>query len=624
MSFDYSSVYFPFKKVRKFQDRLIHGVLNAVDAGKVLIAHAPTGLGKTVAVLAPALKHVLESDSTIFFLTPRYAQHRLIIDTLKLIKEKNELNFKVTDLIGKKWMCPTPASRELSSSEFTQFCRDLKKDDKCSYYKNTRKIDLTSSAKDFLDYLNGKGPMHVNELISECAGAKLCPHEMALESGRKSKVIVCDYYHLFHDVVRNSFLNKMGKELKKSIIIVDEAHNLPQRIRDLMTYQLSTYSLKAGIRELREHGFEEEADAVAGILELFNLGMTEKEVVIERDAFIRKVVSAANYDYDELIVKLLCASEVIRKHKKRSRTHAIALFLNAWQGSNDNHARIMKAEKSRSGQEFVKLTYHCLDPAVYSEPVFTECKSAVLMSGTLTPIEMYQELLGVSEPMILELQNPFPVNNRLTIIDPCLTTRYSKRSEENYSLIAERINSIIKGNSSNTAVFFPSYVVMTSVLQYFNNICERELIIERQGLSKEGKDALLKSFKDYKDRGAVLCGVVAGSFSEGVDLPGKSLECIIIVGVPLQPPNLYSKALINYYDSKFSKGWEYGYLYPALTRVVQSAGRCIRSESDKGVIVLMDERYLWKNYLRVIPPEWRLKVSKKPERLVNEFLSTHY
>ena len=152
---------------------------------------------------------------------------------------------------------------------------------------------------------------------------------------------------------------------------------------------------------------------------------------------------------------------------------------------------------------------------------------------------------------------------------------------------------------------------------FFLNLLNNPSFSEQPGLSKEGKQALLDVFR--RTKGSVLFAVVSGSFGEGVDLPGNELECIIIVGIPLPVPDLYTKALIDYYQNKFGKGWDYGYVYPALTKVIQSAGRCIRQSSDRGLIVLMDERYAWKNYLKCIPTDWVYKVTKEPETHVKEF-----
>jgi DNA excision repair protein ERCC-2 len=538
-----------------------------------------------------------------------------VIDTLNEISKTHSIDIPAVDLIGKQWMCPVPISKELSNSDFMDYCRDVRQAGKCAFYKNTRKVDLTDEAKAFLDKMNS--PMHSEDFCSACADNKLCPYEMALELGRKSKVVVCDYFHMFSEHVRKSFMSKMGKDLKDSVIIIDEAHNLPDRVRSLMSFSLTTFTLNAAIKELLDQEFEEETEMVRMIFRCLE-GMVsryEKEGLIKREEFINEVESLTTLSFDEVIESLLTAGQTIREDKKKSYTLAIARFLEAWTTDEQDMVRIIKRERSRRGNEFISLSYYCLNPAKYTSPVFDESYSSIMMSGTLAPADMYAEVLGVNNSSIIELKSPFPKENRLNLIVPETTTRYSRRSDEEYERIARKLEGIINSVNVSTAVFFPSYAILRRVVEKLE--LDKKVIIEERGLSKSDKNVLLQSFK--REKGAVLLGVVSGNFGEGIDLPGAQLECIIIVGVPLPPPDLYNKALINYYDEAFGKGWDYGYFYPALTKVVQSAGRCIRSEEDKGLIILLDERYAWKNYLKCVPPDWELKITKNPEAVAKDF-----
>jgi DNA excision repair protein ERCC-2 len=164
---------------------------------------------------------------------------------------------------------------------------------------------------------------------------------------------------------------------------------------------------------------------------------------------------------------------------------------------------------------------------------------------------------------------------------------------------------------------------MKTIYSQLYNKLDRPVIVEKQEMTKEEKTLLYDQFAAYsnQEKKAVLFGVVGANFSEGVDFPGKMLESIIIVGLPLGVPTLETRALIDYYEHKFGKGWDYGYIMPAMNRVLQAAGRTVRSKTDRGVIALMDERYAWKNYLKCIPPEWQMKTTKEPEKFISEFLS---
>lgn len=174
----------------------------------------------------------------------------------------------------------------------------------------------------------------------------------------------------------------------------------------------------------------------------------------------------------------------------------------------------------------------------------------------------------------------------------------------------------------NSAVFFPSFKLRDSVHNYMRH-CDKTVFIEHQGMSKNEKEDLLEKFKQYKDEGASLLGVITGSFGEGIDLPGDYLKGVIVVGLPLQKPDLETEALIKYYDKKFGKGWDYGYLFPAFNKTLQSAGRCIRSETDKGTIIFLDERYSWPNYYRCFPQTWNIKQTMMYEYELEKFFDTH-
>ncbi|MFA5406539.1 MAG: ATP-dependent DNA helicase [Candidatus Nanoarchaeia archaeon] len=617
MTFDYKSLYFPYEQVRAYQDLLIQNISASIDSRKSLLVHAPTGLGKTVASLAPAIYHALKKDLSIFFLTPRHTQHRLVIDTIKEISSAYGIKVPVVDLVGKQSNCPMPPAKELGRNDFLDYCKDLRNANKCPYYNNTRKTELTEKATRVIAELSNKPALHSEELCIACADNKLCPYETAIELGKRSKVIVCDYFHLFSDHVRSNFLAKINKELDKSILIIDEGHNLPDRVRSLMSHSLSTFTINSAVKELELFAFDDEASLVKVLSTIIDSLMSryDREGLVSRDDLLKELESKTGLSYDELIESLSTAGLSVREEKQRSFTLAIARFLESWKADESDRVRVVKREFNKYGP-FTSLSCYCLNPSQYTEPVFTEAYSTIIMSGTLTPTKMYAEVLGVSNNNLIELKSPFPQENRLTLVVPETTTRYAKRSDAEYHRIARKLESVINNISVSTAVFFPSYMILNQVLSRLK-LPGRNIVVEEQGLSKEAKNSLLYNFRTH--RGSILLGVVSGNFGEGVDLPGDELECIIIVGLPLAVPDLFTKSLINYYDNKFKKGWDYGYIYPALTKVIQSAGRCIRQSTDKGLIILLDERYAQQNYLRCIPPEWLVKVTKTPERLAKEF-----
>ncbi|MCH8329504.1 MAG: hypothetical protein IIB81_03875 [Nanoarchaeota archaeon] len=262
------------------------------------------------------------------------------------------------------------------------------------------------------------------------------------------------------------------------------------------------------------------------------------------------------------------------------------------------------------------------------------------MSGTLIPTAMYKDILGFPDAVEKVYSNPFPKSNRLCLIVPETTTKFTRRCNEEYAKIAEVCNKIVNKIPGNAALFFPSYALRDNVYKNFYNLCDRKMVIEKQNLSKDEKEKILEEFKQHKKEGAVLLAVSTGNFGEGIDLPGDFLKGVVIVGLPLEKPDLETKELIDYYQEKVGKGarkptdnansvsgtnsvgFDYGYIFPAITKCLQNAGRCIRSETDKGVIVFLDERFAWQNYIRCLPEDMDFKISKVYEERIERFFGS--
>ncbi len=611
-------VYFPYSNARKIQEDMISDAYSAIRGKKHIIMHAPTGIGKTIAVLAPALPFAVKNNLTIFFLTSRQTQHKIVVDTLRHIKQKFGINFEVADIIGKKWMCLQDSIDTMHAGSFHDYCRDLKEEGTCEFYTNTRKPNLqpTIGAKQALEELKAIGPCHVQEFIAHGKTKKLCPYELAALAAANAKVVVADYYYIFNRGIRESFLLKTNKELEKIILIVDEAHNLAQRIRELLTQKTSSLIAENAKKEAKKYGYEETVKNLE-IVEnaLFELSRDiSSEGTLSKNEFVDSISKTKNYE--NLAAELLFVGEDIREKQKRSFVLGIAKFLEAWPGQDQGFGRILS--KAVDKKLKVSLDYRCLDPSLAAKEVFEKCHSALLMSGTLTPTSMYKDILGFSDAVEKEYKSPFPKKNRLNLVIPKTTTKFAERSSRQFSEIAKvcaDIAALVKGN---IAIFFPSYELMLSVNEHFRKNCGKRIFMEKQKMEKKEKEDLLSEFKSRKEEGAVLLGISTGSFGEGVDMPGV-LKAVIIVGLPLQKPDLEVKLLIDYYNDKFDRGFEYGYLLPAITKCLQNAGRCIRSETDKGAIIFLDERYAWRNYFQCFPEDWDIDVSLEYQTALREF-----
>ncbi|MFH1125534.1 MAG: ATP-dependent DNA helicase [Candidatus Altiarchaeota archaeon] len=612
---------FPFNIVRGGQKDFLKDVEETVKSKGILLAHAPTGIGKTVASISPALEHAIEKHKTVIFLTPKHTQHTIVIDTLKSIQKRQNIPIAAVDIIGKRWMCQHNVE-DLDSREFNEFCRSEKKDETCIYYNNVHKGKPTERAKDVVDEVR-KNLMHNEELVKKCSEKRMCPYEICIEAGKHANVIICDYFHIFSPKIREAFLGKLEKELEDCILIVDEAHNLPERIRSLLSVNLNEYTLKNAAKEaavLRQKNLEEDLLDIERILKKFARGMVEsQERFVEKEELVEAIEEKTRLSYDDLVASLDMTGEEILKIPNRYRSYARSVFnfLESWVGLDIGYARILKKEKNTT------LSYRCLDPAVSCKPVFDAAYSAILMSGTLLPLNMYTKVLGIDEKRVKEssYKSPFPPENKLGLIVTSLTTKYNKRSDEMYRKYADKIARICDQVNGNLAVFHPAYHVMKSIgKEMVKHPLKKPLLIEEKEMTKSQKRELYTRLMRMKETGGgILMGVQAGSLSEGVDYPDNMLSAVLIVGLPLEKPNLENQALIDYYDFKFQRGWDYGYIYPAMNRALQAAGRCIRSETDRGAIILMDDRFRWANYRKCLPDDFEFKTTETPEEHLEKF-----
>ena len=615
--------YFPHEKIRPIQEEFMSDVWNSLNTKQHLIAHAPTGLGKTAASLAPAIKYAIENNKVIFFLTSRHTQHKIAVETMKLIKKEKNVEFNVVDFIGKKSMCLVPGVESLSHGEFMEYCRTVsRKDYTCKYYTNTR----TASGKPTLKaeaFVENSRNLDLDELTELSKKEKYCPYELSLMLSEKARVVVCDYYYIFNDDIRAMILGKMAKELSDIIIVVDEAHNLPFRIRNLMSSKTTKNVLSRAAKEAEKYEFSDVATKLSEIEEFLEQLSEDidinQEKLVPKDVFLSEVESIVN-GLDNFLEELENISDIIREEQKASFVGSFFMFLKSWMGDDEGYTRILSKKESINENNII-LSYTCLDSAIVSKKIISESHSTILMSGTLVPMEMYRDLLDVEKPIMKYYESPFPKKNRLNLIIPETTTKFTQRSESQFSKISEVCATITNNVPGNSAIFFPSYALRDKVNVYFRTDSAKSQILEESGMSSDEKSEVLQKLEAYKDTGLILLGASSGSFGEGVDFPGDLLKCVVIVGLPLNSPDLETKETINYFDRKFGKGWNYGYIFPAFNKTLQNAGRCIRSETDKGIVVFLDERYAWPQYFSCFPDDIPIKITKNYETEVLSFFS---
>ena len=616
---------FPHENVRPVQEEMIEEVTQALEQKRHLIVHAPTGLGKTAATLAPALTYAIANKKTVFFLTSKHTQHFLAIETLRQIKKKFDLNFVGVDLIGKKWLCLIPGAKGLQSHDFAEYCKHAREKNECEFYVNTRKNPQTLTPKATIarDAAKILSPSHTEQIVELAQKEKLCPYYLSEHLAQEATVIVADYYYLFNPSIRKHFFEKIKKEPNDAIIIVDEGHNLPTRVRDLLTVRLTGFVLRNAVKEAKQFQFVECIPKLQYLQTILTQYAEEvkqtKEKLVKREDFLKRVELLG--DYEELISQFTFAADVIHEQQRNSFIGSVAKFLEAWQQQGEGFTRIFSIKEDYTPLSLV-LSLRCLDPAVVTKEVIENSHSTIIMSGTLLPTAMYKELLGFPfETKEVVFDSPFDEENKLSLIVPETTTKFTMRTDAQYQQIARVLAKITDAIPGNSLAFFPSYAFRDRVYDYFASLGGKTCILESPNLGKDEKNELLEKFKSYAGSGSVLLGAVSGNFSEGIDLPGDFVKGVVIVGLPLQVPDLETKELIGYYDVKYGKGYDYGYLLPTMTKIQQSAGRCIRSETDRGVVVYLDVRYSWPMYLRCFPRDGTLRMTKEYVRMIEEFFA---
>lgn len=605
---------FPHSQVRPSQKELKETVENALQNGSNVVAHAPTGLGKTAATLPPCLAYGMENDKKTFFLTPRHSQHEIAINTLKQVQEKHNIRFVVVDLIGKRHLCEGANIPNYDEDE------DGKK---CPRWDNTYtdKHQLTDRARRKKNSLKGK-ILRAEEVKAQCT--KVCPYEILMHLAAEADVIIGDYFHIFHPKVREVIFSKGALSLKDCMVIVDEAHNLPDRTRRLNSAVLTEKMLKSAKKEAENAGYYEEEEKLEMLqrelerMAKHELGM-ENEVEIEKDTFVDRAASIAKYDH--LIEDFEAVAKEVRDEKDESVCGDIAEFLSRWRGKDYGFVRVFKKVQYGSQDPYLRLSYTCLNPQYATQEPFKRVHSAIAMSGTLMPVDMYVDIFGLDpdNTYAKEFGSPFPVENKKNLIVDKVTTQYKERGEKQYQKMAWYIMKSVENIPGNVGVFFPSYKMRDEVHDRINGRLDKPIFLEDRTMDKEEKNTFLDKFAEKTGEGAVLLGVVSGSFGEGVDFPGELMSGVFIVGLPLQRPDLETQALIDFYDEKFDgNGWDYGYNYPAINRALQAAGRCIRSHEDRGVVVFMDKRYAWNKYMAALPAE-DFTVTKAPWLDIEQF-----
>lgn len=649
---DYGRPFFAHDSPRKSQKEMISDGIKVLKDGGYLLAAAPTGIGKTAAALASALRvsnlYSASSETPkILFLTGRQSQHRIVVDTIREINRRIPQGFskvKLVDIIGREGMCKV-VDRATG---------------KCNC-----EVGVTESERRFLradleEFIHSE-PRHVDLVLKRVEKTGVCAWATAREAARSTDVIVCDYNHVFVEGVREASLPVMGVELNNSILIVDEAHNLPDRIRSGLERRITERVFERALSDVEEYKENLEKSQrdldIPESNQLREARLLEKQIKSLRDDtsllkwFEERKIQIEESRGDDLRVDTQEFLDVIshaidgvleddsddgiqRIRMMISRLLAVVVEEDEDLEEEEQNDCIRLGEileiciKYRNSSalalvfdevsEQPRVTSHLLDPSVVGESIFEECIGSILMSGTLFPPEMYAEILGIPTELAdcKEYSSGFPLGNRPVLIANDVTSKYTER-ERSFDSIIEHVRSVIDNTKGNVAVFAPSYSMLEKIHAEFDKSwCSKVIIKEEQRMSKRRVEGLVSKLYEHRDmRGAALFGVLSGKLSEGVDYSDNVLNALVCVGLPLPPPSTRQDALLEYYSKKFdrNRAWKYASLQPAVNSILQALGRPIRKKEDRAIIVLLEKRIL-ENRVRRCMPEMQKMQTSNPAR----------
>ncbi len=587
---------FPFPALRAGQDAFLADAARAVAEGKHLLAHAPTGVGKTAVALTAALTVARRHGKLVLFLTSKQSQHWIAIETVRRMRARG-VPVVAVDVIAKRGMCVHERAPE-GGTAFRLFCETHVRNRTCPWFNRPADAAVRLAVQKVL---------HVRELVDAARGCGTCPHKAAMEAAKRAHVVVCDYNYVFSEI-RERVLPRIDRPLEEIVLVVDEAHNLPDRIRGHLTGDLDAPTLIRAAKEAKAVD-PEAAGQLQGAARSVHQALLgfEGERAVERDSLIGAVEKGLKgIEYGDLLGAVTDAGAFLAGRGIPTVLPDLAEFLRRWRDVKEGVLRLVVG--GAGGRFSIRL----LDPSVLSREVFAGVHGSILMSGTLHPPGMYADLLGIppERRVLRAYPNPFPKENRTILVSPRTTTAYDRRSPSMYQRIAQEVVGIAEASPGNVAAFFPSYEILGAVAERLARVPTRKrLIVERQDWSVGHRADAIETLRSVRGRtGGLLLGVLGGSLSEGVDYADNLLATVVIVGLPLAPPSLEAEALRSYYIRKFGpeRGHEYAVVYPAVSRVLQAAGRCIRSERDRAAIVLLESRVLEPRYARCFPRDFPL------------------
>ncbi len=614
--------FFPYPEPRKGQDEMMASIEDAVRKGTHICAEAPNGFGKTCATLSGALPWVRENHGKILYCARTHRQLDRVMEELEIISERNEVTG--VSFRGRRHMCINQFVLENADlvAPISEVCSQLKSNRKCSYYEKLRD---SGQPEDLLEDMP-KGVLTAPELVDIGKRRSICPYELTKSLAKVVDVVALSYLYVFDPWILETFVPELETPMSRVILVQDEAHNVPQTALNSASDSLVIGTVRRAIQEAKTYSdsiskeYSESLERAVLDLSTDMRDNDEKTIdpyVIYKQALENSdnsMVSDVLGHMKDLGIKI--RRSLLRAGKfPRSSIHRVADFMERWAscGEQDNYAFILTSGREFKESRRVSLDLVALDPTTVTAPILNLVHSSIAVSGTLSPLDAYSEMLGFDEDaMKKSFHNPFAMRNRLCLIVDGVDTSFQGRSDVMFSRLVDHCVAVAHATPGNTGIFTTSYSVAKSLLKAgLEDRLKVKLYQEEPGMKGTENDRMIESFKKMGEKGgAVLLGVQGGRNSEGGDFPGPSMESAVVVGVPYARPTPRVEALIDYYNSRFNqKGRDYAYVLPAMTRAVQTAGRPVRRLDDRGAIVLLDQRFKTP-YLQRFIPSWLAEVAQ--------------
>ena len=570
---------FPFSKFRQGQRDLAKYTYAMAKKRGRLFAEAPTGIGKTISTLFPFIKALKDDDnSKIFYLTAKTSGRESAHQAVKLLKE-NGLSLSDIMITAKDKIC---------------FCKGQAcNPEECPYAKGYYNKIQTVLRYAILNY-DDFDLQTITQLAYE---NQICPFEFELDLSLFMDIIICDYNYLFDPI---SYMKRYFDEDTSSfLVLVDEAHNLVDRSRDMYSASLSYKQFLEARKSVCHSKLHQLKLAMSKMNKMF------KEYLVNPKDGNYILDEFYEYTYKTISSFITSMQDINKNENKEMSKELLEFYLEVNRFSkilefyNDHFICYYEIH-----DDDLILHVSCLDASSFLYSSLRRLRGSVLFSATLSPIEYYVDMLGgKKEDAQLILPSPFPVDNLKIIIAPKVSIRYKNR-DASYQQVADYIKAFVENKVGNYFIFLPSYEYLTNLMPYID-MEDVDVYEQDRGMSDEDKEAFLTNFKPHPERTTLGFVIVGGAFGEGIDLVSDRLIGAVIVGIGMPKINFVSDQIMKYYDSKEQSGYNYAYLNPGMNKVMQALGRVIRSETDRGAVLLIDERYLTNDYRDLFKSEWR-------------------